>query len=586
MKENKRLMGRREVLSYLGMAGAAVMLGGTAAYGAESMTEEEGDNELRKLQHSLASGTGASGIGYGAETVQETLDRIQKRTIIDAREFGLSIGSINDTATLINAIQECYNNGLTLGVSGVLDFGDAELVIDTPCDIWGSGWFKDLRFIIGGATNGDLWARIDGIGVISSAAGGDHGFVVRKGRFLDFLNIRARLVDTVIRGESYTNTGRHTVGLITIDNLNALDVGSMVKLIKQGGDLYAFNDIKIQNSRGWFLRDYGTYIEQIDGLVYADNYTHFGRNMPTSKNHLRVQDAEWLNIGGTNTMFEGGEEAVYISEVGQLAIGGSTLIGLTGQNRPASALKIANSSKFLSASIADGAIKFEKPSLHGIEISSPSGMIHMGTTQGAIDARIGSNASPSYFGTTDLSTIEHYGVSISGGVAAYGECQSDGLFINGGGVSSKLKDRNESTALRTNMKKLGNRAAVASVTVTATVPENTGTTLIGPTDMSTISGHTPTGAEIFVQAYNADGSKVAVYHLLYRRASATVAEVKTVSFSEEASIIDGTPAFSWGTSSSGSLQIFPKSKTGGGGTVTGSFTFIISSIGGVTFGTR
>jgi hypothetical protein len=586
VKENKRLMGRREVLSYLGMAGAAVMLGGTAAYGAESMTEEQGDNELRKLQHSLASGTGASGIGYGAETVQETLDRIQKRTIIDAREFGLSIGSINDTATLINAIQECYNNGLTLGVSGLLDFGDAELIIDTPCDIWGSGWFKDLRFIIGGATHIDLWARIDGIGVISSAAGGNHGFVVRKGKFLDFLNIRARLVDTVIKGESFTNTGRHAVGLITIDNLNALEVGSMVKLIKQGGDLYAFNDIKIQNSRGWFLRDYGTYIEQIDGLVYADNYTHFGRDVPTSKNHLRVQDAEWLNIGGTNTMFEGGEEAVYISEVGQLAIGGSTLIGLTGQNRPASALKIANSSKFLSASIADGAIKFEKPSLHGIEISSPSGMIHMGTAQGAIDARIGSNASPSYFGTTDLSTIDHYGVSITGGVAAYGECQSDGLFINAGGVSSKLKDRNESTALRTNMKKLGNRAAVASVTVTATVPENTGTTLIGPTDMSTISGHTPTGAEIFVQAYNADGSKVAVYHLLYRRASATVAEVKTVSFSEEASIVDGTPAFSWGTSSSGSLQIFPKSKTGGGGTVTGSFTFIISSIGGVTFGTR
>lgn len=540
------------------------------------------------FRQELSSPNGSALVGFNSSTVYETLERLSNRTIIDAREFGLTTAGINTTAKLLAAISECNSIGAALGIGGTLDFGDAEVVVTDLCDIFGAGGFKNLRFVIN-QTASDTLKQINGVTISTQAQGGDHGFVLKKGRFIDFINIKAKDVESVIKGETNPASVFHGIGSITISNMNAINVGRMVDLRHDAADPYAYNDFKFTNNRGWFTRYGGFYAEQLDGLQFSDNLLHSERNTVTHTNHLYVKAGEWVNIGGANTYFEGGKEAVLLEDVGSVSIGGNNVIAFCGQQTPASGVKVNNagSSKFLNLSVSDGCISVEKPTLHGLEIVAPSGSMHVATISANVDLRAGdAGTRRTYFGSTPLNSIAHFGVSVSGGCAAYGDTQSKGLLIDAAGISSRLLDSNTSTASRANIARMDNKSAAASATLTVNIASGVATTLIGPRSYQSNDPNTPCSGKLTVQAYNATGTKSAVYELLYKRNSGSSADVLEISHLHDASIVADTPAFTFQTSSSGALQVFPKQQSSGSGYPAGDFTFVISAIGNLTLASR
>ncbi|EOX6005771.1 hypothetical protein ACQLRU_001157 [Escherichia coli] len=530
----------------------------------------------------LAKTTGAGLVGYGTETVKDALDNI---TIIDARNFGLKYNQINDVDDLSNAINSCAEKGMSLGISGDLNFGGASLEVTKLCDIYGPGALVDLKFIID--VTGNTLRKIDGVTIKSSTPGGDYGFQIRKGRFIDFLNIRATSVDTVIKGIADASTAFHSIGLITIDNMTAIDVGKMVELKHDDANEYAYNDFKFTNCRGWFLRYGGFLAEQLDGLIYSDNLMHSGTNTPTHTNHLSVSNGVWINIGGTNTFFEGGREAMKLTNVSQINIGGSNLIAFCGQQEPCSGLKINNSfNTFSGINIADGSLVIEKPTRHLVDINVTIGSVNIGNVSGNIDLRAGSGTSKTYFGSTPLSSVSHCGVLIQGGCATRGSHQSQGLLIDGNGASERLIDLNNTTAEVTNIMRQGNLSAYSSKTAIIYISPGIATTIFGPRSYATGDTNNPSVGKITCQVYNESRTKCAIYEMLYQRRSATSASVQLISELEDATITDDTPAFTFQVSLSGAIQVFPKQKSSGSGTPSGYFTFVINVLGNISLSVR
>lgn len=554
---------------------------------APDMSSVDPDAVVDTVLDILAQPDGAEKIGFNDSTVYDEITRLSNRTIIDAREFGLSTSGINSTSLLLTAIAQCNAEGAALGIGGMLDFGDAEVEVTALSDIFGAGGFKNLRFVINQA--GDIVKQINGLKITTQSIGGNHGFVLKRGRFIDFLNLRADGVESVIKGETGPSSVFHGIGLITVINMNALNVGRLVDLRQGAADPLSYNDFKYVNNRGWFTRYGGFYAEQLDGLIYADNLTHSDRNIAAHTNHLYVKDGEWINIAGANTYFEGGKEAILLENVGTVDIGGTNRIAFCGQQVPASGVKINNtgSAKFLNLGVSDGSISVEKSSSHGLEIIAPGGSLNIGRISANVDLRSGNaGAGQTYFGATPLNTIPHKGVSVSGGAAVHGVSQSRGLLIDLAGVSSRILDVNTSNAVRSNITRMDDKSALSTQTISSTVASGVATTIIGPFSYETGVTSSVCAGKITVQAYNASGTAIGVYELLYRRSGASSAEVTEISHLHDANIVADTPAFTWQVSCSGSLQVFPKALTAGGGFVNGIFTFVFSSVGNLTFATR
>ncbi|HHX8281136.1 TPA: hypothetical protein ACVOZE_004416 [Vibrio diabolicus] len=339
---------------------------------------------------------------------------------IDAREFGLTSASINSPELLVDAIKECHELGRRLYIAEQFNFGDSQAIVDFPCEIDGNGSLNDLLLTIGDPVGkGDLWCRLNNFQMSSTAKDGPHGIELRRGRFFEMKGMWFKNVEKCIKGTATSDTAFHSIGLITVEGINALSVSRMLSLELNGqNDKLPFNDVKFINNRGWFLRQFGMMADQLDGLQYQGNLSHFSRNTPTALNHLRVKNAEWINIGSGNTYFEGGSNAIKLLEIGMLSMCGSNLAAFCGQNEPSSALYIWNNDKFLNAHI-DG-LTAEKPTKHLVEINAPAGLVQMGDLKGVIDDRVEydetTNSNGHYFGNTPLDSIDHRAVWASDGV--------------------------------------------------------------------------------------------------------------------------------------------------------------------------
>lgn len=529
-------------------------------------------DELKKGDGSLI------GVG-GGKTLKDSLEN---RAVIDARDFGLSFSVINDPQKLLDAVHKCSDEGVILGISGVLKFGGASIEVTRLCDIVGGGWLQDLSFIINDG-RGEALKTIDGIGITSTAPGGDYGFKLKKGRFIDFINIKATRVDCAIKGIADATTPFHAIGLITIDNMTAINVGKLVELKHDNAHAYAYNDFKFTNNRGWFTRYGGFIAEQLDGLIYSDNLMHSDRNTKTHSNHLYVDKSSWVNISGANTYFEGGREAIFIRQAAALNISGSNQIAFCGQQQPSSAVRIESTSDiYANITIADGSISAEKPTRNILDINVGSGAVYAGVVPGNIDERVGGDGgNRTYFGSVDLSSIPHKGVSIAGGAAVFGRCQSRGVHIKADSVASRLLDDNVSTAQKLTTDRYNNLSSQSSNELVVSVESGIAKTVVGVGTYSDNDAASSCAGKITCQVYNSSKTKCAIYELLYKRSAGTIGNISVISFIEDSVITNDTPAFTFQMSALGSIQVFPKQNTSGGGTPRGNFIFSFVSTGNI-----
>ena len=107
-----------------------------------------------------------------------------------------------------------------------------------------------------------------------------------------------------------------------------------------------FNDIQWKGNENWFCKEYGFYAEQLDGLTYGSNLSHFNDNVTTAKNHISVTRGEQIVIGSGNTNFNCGEDGYYFEDTTHLQIGGANRFWHPGQNTPSSGIKAVNSSSY------------------------------------------------------------------------------------------------------------------------------------------------------------------------------------------------------------------------------------------------
>jgi len=432
------------------------------------------------------------------------------------------------------------------------------------CNIIGNGGIQDLSLTIGVAgQKADINKTISGIKLLGSAEGSVCGIKILDGRFLTLDGVYATNCERVLWGLGQPISGGatpaiHCIGLVTVRNVTNVNCGHLVYLNKiTGANDLTFDDFQIFNNKSWFLKKYGIYAEQLDGIQYQGNLSHFNRNTSSSKNHVYVgsSSAQWLNFGAGNTYFEGGEDAIYIGNADKLMVDGSNMSAFCGQNTPSSVLKVVTN-KFITAHISG--IDGEKPSGNIIDVKSTAGgFLSLGHNTGDIDQRVGTNSEPTYFGATDLTTIPHYGVKASG-VAVVGNPTVNGLNINGSGVSKRHFNTLGSAALCNDIQQLDG-AWDGTYKVLTTATTSAFKSIIGVLDGDLNSSTaTDVAGEILVTITNSAKTKTAVYKLLYLKTNSEAPSVTVISSKSPASTAADSPQFTAVAASapSGAIQFY------------------------------
>lgn len=148
----------------------------------------------------------------------------------------------------------------------------------------------------------------------------------------------------------------------------------------------------------------------VDGISFSGStmFLPGSHKMDASKKHnIYLRRSMWFTIDSSNHLFEAGLESILLDQTQNPVIDGVS-IAWPGQRIPSDAIRIKNGdhegSHFVMGSITGANIIF--PTRHGISIEDNSG----GTVVTGNKVK-SAGYSGYYYGTDDLSAIEHYGIN-------------------------------------------------------------------------------------------------------------------------------------------------------------------------------
>lgn len=294
---------------------------------------------------------------------------------------------------------------------------DVPIVIDMPSiTIEGGGVLNNIVFQIG-KENGpiqeyqvkirDLFCRCD------TLTSGVHLFNIYNANVVLLEDCRVRKYDRIVsivppNDSSKTNRCAWVRALnISFSECNNL---WYVKKHPTLDSKFCTWDCAILNNQGTALVQH-VYANGADGLTISDNIFlfpgHAERNQ-TKLQNIYLDSATWVHIHGNN-LFEAGEDAVKLNRVSIFNMTGNN-IGWPGQRLPGSGIAVTGGSSdgdSLNISVI-GSNSMIFPTKHGVQIADNSGTInvHDNVVRGAGNADF-------YYGGTDLTTINHWGYTVS-----------------------------------------------------------------------------------------------------------------------------------------------------------------------------
>lgn len=350
---------------------------------------------------------------------------------ISLSQFGASMNATNSPTIYENATSLANSGQVPLIIDGEYDFGGASANQSLPCTVKGEGVLNNIRIIVDFARDDSAKPKFAEFTLRSDDR--SSAIVLRAARFLEIDSVLFWDLDDPITGDGEVNEIFHNIGLINIHDCSFIGCTDIIYFPAENHSIRPYNDLKFTNNIVWFAKRYVIYADQLDGLTYSNNLTHFDKGEPQSKNHIHIKNGEQVVIGGGNTYFNGGEETVYCEDVTSIQISGTQRLWHPGQNKPASGYKFVNQqTKFLNLMIGEGS-HFEKPSLHMVEVEANNGLVKIGHLSGVIDVNTRyhetDNPGGFYFGAENLDEIDHYGI-YSPYNAQVITCQDTLKFIN------------------------------------------------------------------------------------------------------------------------------------------------------------
>lgn len=486
---------------------------------------------------------------------------------VSISSFGVSEGSINDPELYEKATSAAHSKGVALKIDGVYDFGGGTATQTAPCVVYGSGTILDLNINLDLTQDDEDSPKF--IGVTYKSSDRTHSINLVSVRLLEVAGVKTYNVDYPFTSSS---TDFHAVGLINFHDNVFYAAKSPIKLLTASPTNRPYNDFRITNNISWFCKESGMIeAEQLDGMTYANNLTHFDNDVSTAKCHIDITKGEHIVIGAGNTYFNGGEEAIVLTDTTSAQIGGVNRFWHNGQNVTSSCIKVENdSSHFLNLTI-DGGLHFEKPSQHMINIQAENGLVRVGDVSGTIDVNIAYNATTNptgfYFGTDDLATIDHYGIYSPLGCEVIADPKSL-KFIN---ATSKLLDIENDFPTFESQTFHGHRNVSGVTKATKSISTNAATTLVRVFNSEQSNGDG--SGEVLVTAYGPTG-KSAVYKLLVSVDDSGASITTLGSAGKTSGAAADEPSFTFGVYAGGDIHI-----TRVAATPSGDFDFIIHARG-------
>ncbi|HBB9747049.1 TPA: right-handed parallel beta-helix repeat-containing protein [Escherichia coli] len=535
-----------------------------------------------QLRAELSMTDGAKLVGYKSGNVytaldeaEETLALLSNRVIRDLREWGCTPDN-PDPTLLKSAIDDCYTSNQILGISGVYSFSFETISVEYICSIMGPGTLKDIRIKLG--TPGGLLPTnkktvIHGLKIESSDTTKDVGFEIYRARFISFINNIFVNVKYPIHFVSTGTTGFHDITFMDFfQNVFVQCTRSIYSEVPSGAQAYPVGEINFSDNNLIFFKEYGLYLDTMDGMRVSGNVFHSDRGLTTSKNSIFVRtEAQFVNIFG-NHFYEGGESSIRIKEVSHINITNNEF-AFPGQQVMTSAIVLENSTSYLTCTINNNNIM--KASLHGIEVFANAGGTGLiASNIITIDDGIKTNSSPTYFGLDDPAAVTHYGVATNL-VGNDITCSSNtGTYLKGG-VRSKFLNLIRCGSFQSDQKITfagSSCRAVRGLTVDIATPFG----LVSLSSM--LGGKTRFSGLVLVNAKNGDADTLTTEasYLLHVCASGSGYQCSLISsVGQTAGDSASWPSFTWTISTTGVLTGTPI------GSTSATFTFYIQTLGNV-----
>lgn len=470
---------------------------------------------------------------------------------ISLAHLGAIVGSPNAAEVYERATELAAAGNKTVVVSEDYDFGSTTATQTNSCEVVGGGSLKNVVIEVDLPTGDTNQLKMSNIKLLSDTGFG--GINPKKTRFAKLDGVSFIGLTDAIFSDAVESTPFHSIGLMNVTNCVFISCGNNLKFTAAHPENRPFNDLKWTNNTNWFCKQNGIYAEQLDGLTYSDNLSHFNDNTTTAQRHVHIAHGEQIVIGSGNTNFNCGLEAYYFEEIASLQIGGSQRFYHTGQEQASSGIKIENTpAKFLWATI-DGALHFEKPSLHMLEIQANNGIVNVGDMTGVVDVRIGydeiDNPDGHFYGTEDLTSIQHYGIHSPQNCRVI-TCQKNLKFQNVSGsllnIANNIQLVEDSQEYRTKRNVSG--TAQGSVNVV----DNSTTTIFRVFDSEQNNGIAL--GEVTVCMYSTVDDSRAIYKLLV--SSGENQDLQLVSSAGDTSGANANdPAFTFGIFASGDVYV-------------------------------
>lgn len=306
------------------------------------------------------------------------------------------------------------------------------MILDRPVGFYGPGQLKNIQIQVGVAGGQVIWNKK----FQATLSGASSVIDLHSVRNLD-ITMSFLGCDVAIHGTATSASAFHSISMISLISCSFIGCNRDIHLERDAGvNTLIYSDWSESGSYASHVKFEHFCWDQMDGILVSKITMLMPRGTVT-RNGYRGKETEWAHFVAPVNLFECGEEAIYMEEIGVIKAA-DLGIAFCGQQVPASGIRIKNTTKFLNANITDNHI--EKPTKHKVEIESAgagwSGTIDGNT--GAIDERVGSGANQTYFGTTALDTIPHYSVSTPTGSNRAYVGVNPGVYISIGGVSSRL----------------------------------------------------------------------------------------------------------------------------------------------------
>lgn len=233
---------------------------------------------------------------------------------------------------------------------------------------------------------------------------------VRKGRRFKIHNCIFENCDKAIYINPSATAPFHSIAMANISHNEFIEVNYALYGEKYAGaiDLQVNDFIFADNTINKAYYSH-IYMKEIDGIIIHGNtmfFPSYDQLNKTKEYNIYIGSADWVVITGNN-LFESGYESILLEECKHPNISDNN-IAWCGQRKPSSAIKIKSSNnKFESCfKITDNNISLA--TLHGVEIDN---CIYGDVKDNVITISLKNN--PFYYGTTDLSELEHLGTYIN-----------------------------------------------------------------------------------------------------------------------------------------------------------------------------